>query len=436
MSISASCRQLSSWILISTVLSLPAAAADPLADADARIEKHRKADATVVVVDSAGKPIAGAEVKIEQKRHEFLFGSNIFSWGRFPDEKLERAYRDRFAELLNYATVGFYWPFYEPQRGRPNHQYAEQVARWCKEHDIRVKGHPLAWNDIDSPWFPEDSQELYQLQLARINDCVKRFAGLIDYWDVVNEATQFERPDFQKRSPKHTAMWKQVGRIPFVKECFAHARAANPKATLLINDYVVDPSYQRLIEQLVDDQGKRIYDAIGIQSHMHGGAWPTDKTWEGLERFARLGVPLHFTETTILSGQREFEHQGDWPSTPEGEAYQAREVARFYTLLFSHPAVQAITWWDFSDLGSWKNAPSGLLRKDMTPKPAYEELKRLIKGKWWTAAQLRTGADGSAALRGFLGNYTITVSAAGKQPVKKDVSLTKGETNRWTITLP
>ena len=29
--------------------------------------------------------------------------------------------------------------------------------------------------------------------MARIDDCVKRFAGLIDRWDVVNEATHFDR---------------------------------------------------------------------------------------------------------------------------------------------------------------------------------------------------------------------------------------------------
>jgi hypothetical protein len=78
---------------------------DLYAGADARIEKHRKAPATVSVVDASGKPVAGAEVVVEQVQHAFLFGSNIFKWGRFPDEALETAYRQRFAELLNYATL-------------------------------------------------------------------------------------------------------------------------------------------------------------------------------------------------------------------------------------------------------------------------------------------------------------------------------------------
>ena len=75
-------------------------------------------------------------------------------------------------------------------------------------------------------------------------------------------------------------------------------------------------------------------------------------------------------------------------------------------MLFSHPAVEAITWWDFADLGSWQGAPAGLVRKDMTPKPAYEALTRLIKGKWWTGeAKLTTDAAGKVRFRGYLGAY-------------------------------
>lgn len=424
------------YVVLSAIPATSVAAADLLADADARIEQHRKADATIALVDPSGKPLAGAEINVEQTRHAFLFGANIFRWGVLPDEKSEQAYRDRFAELLNYATLGFYWRSYERRRDAPNHEYTEQIVRWCQQHGIQTKGHPLAWNYEDAPWFPDDRQELYRLQLARIDDCVKRFAGLIDCWDVVNEATTYDRKTFIERAPKHTGMWKQIGQIAFTRECFVRARVANPKATLLINDYILEPPYERVIEQLVDAGGKRLYDAIGIQSHMHGGVWPTERIWSVCQRFARFGVPLHFTETTVLSGERTWQKKGGWPSTPEGEAYQAREVARFYTMLFSHPAVQAITWWDFTDRHSWQEAPAGLLRRDMTPKPAYEELKRLIKGKWWTTARLRTGADGAAAFRGFLGDYRITVRIGDKPPVVKEVSLVRGAANRWTIGVP
>ncbi len=410
---------------------------DPLlATAQERIEQHRQADAVVVVVDAQGRPVPGASLKIEQTRHAFLFGCNIFRWGRLPDEHLEAAYRQRYAALLNYATLPFYWASYERQRGKPNHEYTEQVARWCKEQGIVCKGHPLAWNHADPAWLPEETDEILRLQLGRIDDCVGRFAGLIDRWDVINEVTHYDREDFiRRRAPKYSAMWQEVGQVELARQCFLHARRANPDAILLINDYRTDPAYERVIEQLVDDQGRRLYDVIGIQSHMHGGAWPTGKIWEVCERFARFGVPLHFTETTIISGQQGWNRPQPWATTPEGEARQAREVVRFYTMLFSHPAVEAITWWDFSDNGAWQGAPAGFLRRDMSPKPAYEELMKLVKGKWWTQLDLAADGQGSAGFRGFLGDYRVTATAEGRTASGSFVLRKEGE-NLWPITLP
>lgn len=53
----------------------------------------------------------------------------------------------------------------------------------------------------------------------------------------------------------------------------------------------------------------------------------------------------------------------DWPTTPEGEERQAREVVEMYTALFESPYVQAITTWDFDDDNKWLGAPCGLIRK-------------------------------------------------------------------------
>ncbi|GAJ12035.1 unnamed protein product, partial [marine sediment metagenome] len=104
-----------------------------------------------------------------------------------------------------------------------------------------------------------------------------------------------------------------------------------------------------------------------------------------------------------------------WNTTPEGEKYQAEKVAQFYTVLFSHPAVEAITWWDFTDQGAWQRAPAGFLRKNLSPKPAYDKLKSLIKDKWWTKTKLTLAEGGRARFRGFFGQYKMTARAAGRQ---------------------
>ncbi len=206
------------------------AASDPdwLADANARIREHRQADATITVVDGDGQPAAGVEVLVEQTRHEFLFGCNIFAFSSFPVDEDTAAYRDQFADLFNFATLPFYWPTYERQRGQPRHAETRRVAEWCRSHGITAKGHPLAWNFADPRWLPDDPDEIRKLQLARIEDCVSEFRGLIDTWDVVNEATHFERDEFRRQAPRMTGMWERTGRLELVSQCFQTARSATP----------------------------------------------------------------------------------------------------------------------------------------------------------------------------------------------------------------
>ena len=97
----------------------------------------------------------------------------------------------------------------------------------------------------------------------------------------------------------------------------------------------------------------------------------------------------------------------DWVSTPEGEKAQLEYGRDFYTVLFSHPAVEAITWWDFSDLQAWQGAPAGLIRRDMSPKPLYEWLMEAFHGRWTTDAAVQADAAGETAARCFYGEYEV-----------------------------
>ncbi len=396
-----------------------------------RIREHRMGELVVTVVDADGDPIDGATVEVRQTRHEFLFGSNIFAWQQPTDEDTAK-YRDQYAAIFNFATLAFYWSGYEGTQGSPQHDDRELVAAWCKEHDITTKGHPLVWNHSAGvpKWLPEDLDEIKRLSDARVTDCITRFLGTNSIWDVVNEAADpFRAGDaFENRMSE---MMKRFGKMPVTIDSFKLARAASPDATLLINDYNLGPKYHEVIEQLVDDDGERMYDVIGIQSHMHGGAWPTERAWDTCEQYAEYGVPLHFTETTICSGPRS---DDGWETTDEGEALQADEVERFYTILYSHPAVEAITWWDFADRNAWQGAPAGFLRKDLSPKPAYERLLGLIKGEWWTD-ETGEAAGGELSVHATYGDYEIT-ARAGDRTKTVEFHHPKGGDGAVTVALP
>ena len=95
----------------------------------------------------------------------------------------------------------------------------------------------------------------------------------------------------------------------------------------------------------------------------------------------------------------------DDASTPQGEQQQAEWIEEFYTAIFeNHPQVTAITNWDFND-GAWLNAPSGLVRRDGSVKPAYYTLQKLIKEKWTTKGTVTTDSNGYAQIIGFKGEY-------------------------------
>ena len=397
-----------------------------LKGAEARIERYRKANAVIRVLDRKGKPVRGARIRVAQSRHAFLFGCNVFPVLGYRDPKMEATYEREFTALFNYATLGFYWGSYEREPGRTRAAHLRKQAEWCRDHGVVTKGHPLVWHEVYPSWGPSDPDETRARLRGRVTEIVSSFAGLVDRWDVVNEATVSAEVD---NGVGHWA--KRDGAAAMVGEALEWARAAGPQAFLLYNDYKLDADYEQLAADLL--KAGRPVDAFGIQSHMHGGEWPITRVWEVCDTYARFGKPLHFTETTVLSGEHGYERPRPWPTTPEGEAGQAEYVEKLYTVLFSHPAVEAVTWWDLMD-GSWQGAPAGLVRADLTPKPAYRRLLALIKGKWWTRADLASGADGQASFRGYLGHYRITVTTrAGTR--KQEMDLVRGRRNVLTVTM-
>ncbi|MBQ9306683.1 MAG: endo-1,4-beta-xylanase [Clostridia bacterium] len=379
--------------------------------------EHRKVQSRLQLLHADGTPVANAEVQVDQKSHDFLFGCGAFDAVALMTRAKEenRAFlqerMERWLKLFNYGTLPFYWGRYEPREGETAYAETIAAARYLTQHGVRVKGHPLCWHTVCAPWLLKYSnEEILSRQLDRIHREVTSFRGEIDMWDVINEVVIM--PDFDRYDNAVTRICRDRGRLALVKDVFAAARESNPDAVLLINDFNTSESYAHLLEKLLE-AGVPI-GAIGIQSHQHQGYGGLDKLQEVLARFSRFGLPIHFTENTLVSGEIMPGHIVDlndwqvdsWPSTPEGEARQAREITEMYTALFSHPLVEAITTWDFTD-GCWLKAPSGVVREDNSIKPAYEALESLIHGLWETHETLCTDGDGWLSFTGFKGDYTL-----------------------------
>ena len=393
---------------------------------------HRIGEALVKVIDKNGNPVANKELVLNQKSHEFLFGCGAFdfvSWYGTPIDTYRTA---KWLELMNYGTLPFYWGKYEPEEGRTEYESRKAAADILKANNVTIKGHPLCWHTECADWLLKYSDEvIMDKQLARINRDVTLFKGTIDIWDVINEVVIM--PVFDKYDNAVTRLCKKYGRVELVKEVFAAAKAANPEGIFLINDFNTSPQYEKLIEECLD-AGVEI-SAIGIQSHQHQGYWGEEKLRDVLKRFGRFGIPIHFTENTLISGDimpAYIEDLNDWqveewPTTEEGEIRQAREWEEMYRILFADPNIKAITGWDFTD-GAWLNAPSGLVTTDNRCKPAYDKLLSLVKGEWWTKGEvIRTDNEGVVSVKGTKGTYEIEgtegVITLGSEPSKATVQI-------------
>ncbi|NEK85824.1 1,4-beta-xylanase [Blastococcus saxobsidens] len=397
------------------------------------LDAVRSVEATLTVRRADGSPCADSDVTVEQVRHGFGFGNIGFDFVGLANEEQDGARENVFGgaepeaaqrleelwlDVFNTATLPFYWAGFEPEQGRPDTRRLQVTAEWFRDRGVTVKGHPLVWHTLAPDWLRAYSDEdVEQIVRARVRREAAGMAGLIDTWDAINEVVIM--PVFANEPEQNaiTRLCRSIGRIPTVRLAFEEARAANPAATLVLNDFNLSTAYECLVEGVLE-AGVQV-DAIGLQSHMHQGYWGEERTLEVLERFARYGLPLHWTETTLVSGDLMppeivdlNDHQvPEWPSTPEGEARQADDVVRHYRTLLGHPAVEAVTYWGITDRGAWLGAPAGLVRADGTPKPAYDALRGLVKEEWWLApTPMRTDGEGRVRVRGWAGDYSVSVA--------------------------
>ena len=121
---------------------------------------------------------------------------------------------------------------------------------------------------------------------------MKKFKGRIKIWDVVNE-------------PRPNSPIEQID-PDFILHAFQWAHEEDPEAlltfnetTLLGNDDRIN-TFAGLIEEALN-KGAPI-DIIGVQGHLRGRWLTVDKVYEGLDRFAQFGLPIHITEFDVPMG--------------------------------------------------------------------------------------------------------------------------------------
>lgn len=397
------------------------------------IEKYRKGKASVRLIGKDGEPLAGVPVKVKQVSHDFKFGANIFLLDELETKEKNDLYKKRFAELFNMATLPFYWDSTEPERGDLRYEKgAEPFYRrppidlcieFCQENGIEPREHALAYDRHFPLWLKGASVTEVKTELERrYQEISERYADKIPTIEVTNEMFWWE------------GITSFYDEDDYIEWCFKLAKKYFPKNQLVINEAAefcwynirrsCSPYYSYIEKTLL--QGAQI-DAIGLQFHAfhsrereiecsHSLYHPTN-IYKYLDFYSRLINALQITEITIPA----------YSIDPLDEEIQAQILEALYRVWFSHPACEQIIYWNLVDGYAYVENPTperiresqgnmtlgenvyygGLLRFDLSPKPAYERLYKLINEEWKTSLDLTTDENGYVRFCGFYGEYEI-----------------------------
>ena len=74
----------------------------------------------------------------------------------------------------------------------------------------------------------------------------------------------------------------------------------------------------------------------------------------------------------------------------------------------------------------------GLVRFDLTPKPAYYRIKNLIQNKWHTEASITSDESGRAKFKGFYGEYDVKITV-GEKVIDKKIKLSSKGNKEFSI---
>ena len=94
-----------------------------------------------------------------------------------------------------------------------------------------------------------------------------------------------------------------------------------------------------------------------------------------------------------------------------------------YRIWFSGEMSRSIVWWNLSDgaaHGGEDYYSGGLLRKDLSPKPAMKVVSDLINREWHSHVEDSTDASGRVNARLFFGTYRVTIEKNG-ETISRDI---------------
>lgn len=280
------------------------------------------------------------------------------------------------------------WDALEQSRNSFSFGSADDLTRFAQNHDMRLRGHCLAWHSQLPGWVSSDGkkndknwtkEEALQILKNHIEKVVKHYKGKVAEWDVVNECLDDDqsivRSDTEGYTLRKNSMWTQAVGEEFIDSAFVWAHQADPDAVLYLNDYGVEFSNKAKtaaffnLAMRLKKSGIPI-DGVGLQCHFSIGDVDSLHLDNTIRRFAEAGMKCIITELDM-----------GVPSTSSANLEeQARNYRVITDIVLNNDNCPNMVIWGLKDNNSWRDSSNPLLyTSGIGKKPAWYAVRSALR---------------------------------------------------------
>ncbi|HHU37132.1 MAG TPA: endo-1,4-beta-xylanase, partial [Treponema sp.] len=129
----------------------------------------------------------------------------------------------------------------QPTEGEFTWDPADKIAKYAREHTMKLRGHVLVWHNQTGEWMftnsgtAADKKAFSKAKMeAHINAVVDRYKADVYCWDVVNEAIKddWDPSEWKSVHRENSPWYKAYGDGSYIVDAFDMAKAADPDAEL------------------------------------------------------------------------------------------------------------------------------------------------------------------------------------------------------------
>jgi endo-1,4-beta-xylanase len=271
---------------------------------------------------------------------------------------------------MKWATI------HRENRSTYNFAPADQHVQFAQANNLKVHGHTLLWADDSRlpSWVSQASwtaADLTTVLFEHIDTVVGHYRGQVAVWDVVNEAFSADGTGNYR-----TSIWYTTIGQKYIELAFQRARAADPSAKLIYNDFSIEtlgPKSDAVYRMILDFKARGIpIDGVGFQMHLPSSGLNYQSLADNMRRFADQGLEIYVTEMDVRL---------PLPVTQTNLNNQATVYRNVLNTCLAQPACKALQMWGFTDNHSWipQNftgfGAALIFDENYNPKPAYSALQ-------------------------------------------------------------